>query len=434
LFVFGKESLPSWYLFMKVLWFTNILLPVACEHLGFSASKGGGWMEALRINIERYYSEVDLHIASFSMSKFDPFRIGNATYYAIEKDKPSGRIKNILKNWKHTRYSDKELQQCIDLVDMCNPNLIHVHGSESLFGLVQETTSIPVVISLQGILMSYQSFSFSGIGVADRLRIERMSEFIKGRGLTHQQIVEMNQARIEERICSNCKFFLGRTEWDKSIALLMNPKASYNTVGEILREPFHTTSWDNSNLRKQIVFATTSSALRKGILVLLDAIGILRRKGFNNINLRLAGSIKKQAIWPLINRHIIKNEIEQSVIFLGSLSAKELAIELSQSSVFVHPSFIDNSPNSLAEAMMIGTPCVATAVGGVPSMLEHNKEGLLCTPGDAFGLAAAIREVFAQEKKSLLFSVNARKKAKRIHDNRSVTLQLLQAYKDISKK
>ena len=413
---------------MKVLWFTNIMLPSACEYLGIPASKAGGWMEALRVNLERYFPEIDLHIASFSIAKFKPFHIGNATYYAIKKDRQSGRIKYILRNWKHTRYSDKELMECNDLVDICKPDLIHVHGSENLFGLVQETTSIPVIISLQGILMSYQSFCFPGIGFTDRLRIERLSEFVKGRSLTHLEIEEKNQARIEERICSNCKYFLGRTEWDKSIALLMNPNASYYSVGEILREPFYSTSWDNSNLKKQIVFATISSGLRKGILVLLDAIGILRRKGFKNVNLRLAGSIKNQITWPLVTRHITKNEIKQNVTFLGALNAKELAIELSQSSVFVHPSFIDNSPNSLAEAMLVGTPCVATAVGGVLSMLENNKDGLLCTPGDPYSLAVGIGTILREEKHSFEFSRKAQIRANARHNRRQIVQDLVLAY------
>ena len=51
----------------------------------------------------------------------------------------------------------------------------------------------------------------------------------------------------------------------------------------------------------------------------------------------------------------------------------------------------ENFPHAIVEALAVGTPVVATAVGGVPEIVEDGQNGLLVPSGDAQGLAAAIR-------------------------------------------
>lgn len=416
---------------MKVLWFTNIMLPVVREHLGLPPAIGGGWMEALRMNLERYYPDISLRIAAFSNVDFESFSSGNATYCPIVRDRPLGRVKNILRNWKHTRYSDIELQQCIDLVTICNTDMIHVHGSENLFGLIQNNTDIPVAISLQGLIISIQNYSMPGLLIYDKLRIRLTKSFLKGQGPIHSAIEIHTQADMEKRILSNCRYFMGRTEWDRTIAKLMNPEASYYHVGRILREPFYHSIWQESSLEAHSVFSTISGAVRKGLLVLLDSIGILKRRGYEDIKLRLAGTIKDQPNWTLIKRRIANNQIKSNVQFLGPLSAEDLSIELASNSVFVHPSYIDNSPNSLAEAMIVGIPCVATAVGGIPSMLDDHKDGLLCTPGDPYSIAAAVNMIFSDENMAITYSNHAKERAFHRNDAKTIVNSLHEAYKDI---
>ena len=62
--------------------------------------------------------------------------------------------------------------------------------------------------------------------------------------------------------------------------------------------------------------------------------------------------------------------------------------ELRRAHVFAISSYIENSPNSLCEAMQAGMPCVATYAGGIPSLVEDGRTGLLFPPGDAPLLAS----------------------------------------------
>jgi glycosyltransferase involved in cell wall biosynthesis len=61
--------------------------------------------------------------------------------------------------------------------------------------------------------------------------------------------------------------------------------------------------------------------------------------------------------------------------------------------LFVHVSWTEGVPQVLVEALACGTPIVATAVGGVPTALDHGNAGLLVPPGDAVALADAIENL-----------------------------------------
>jgi glycosyltransferase involved in cell wall biosynthesis len=63
---------------------------------------------------------------------------------------------------------------------------------------------------------------------------------------------------------------------------------------------------------------------------------------------------------------------------------------LRDSDLFAFPSLMEAFPNAVMEAMAAGLPVVATATGGVPELVDHERNGLLAPPGDARALAAAL--------------------------------------------
>ena len=105
-----------------------------------------------------------------------------------------------------------------------------------------------------------------------------------------------------------------------------------------------------------------------------------------------------------------------------------MAEELARAQVFALPSFGENSPNSLAEAMLVGTPVVAAFVGGVPSMVR-DEETALCFPvGDEIVMAECLRKALSEEALAAQLAQNAQRVARQRHDPKSVAQRMLEIY------
>jgi glycosyltransferase involved in cell wall biosynthesis len=83
------------------------------------------------------------------------------------------------------------------------------------------------------------------------------------------------------------------------------------------------------------------------------------------------------------------------VIFAGQVN--DVWPFYSAADVFVLPSHSEGSPNVLLEAMAAGIPIVATEVGGVPEMVEHNQSAMLVPANDPTALAAAIARILGDQ-------------------------------------
>jgi glycosyltransferase involved in cell wall biosynthesis len=83
---------------------------------------------------------------------------------------------------------------------------------------------------------------------------------------------------------------------------------------------------------------------------------------------------------------------------LGSTSRSGVVEWLRAADAAVLPSDWENFPHFAVEALAAGTPVVATAVGGVPEIIESGVNGILVHAGDADALASAIQSLFADDR------------------------------------
>lgn len=101
----------------------------------------------------------------------------------------------------------------------------------------------------------------------------------------------------------------------------------------------------------------------------------------------------------------------EGVRFLGTLPRSELPSWYQRASIFVAPSFWDNSPNTIYEAMACGAPVVATRVGGIPELVDDGETGLLVPPSDEHALAAALIALLGDPARRERMGKCAREKA-----------------------
>jgi glycosyltransferase involved in cell wall biosynthesis len=125
----------------------------------------------------------------------------------------------------------------------------------------------------------------------------------------------------------------------------------------------------------------------KGVTGLLEAAATLREEGF---------PIKVMIIGDGPERSVVENVtnamgLKETVIMAGFREdAREL---MALFDVFVLPSLTEGTPMALLEAMSIGLPVVASAVGEIPALIRSGENGILISPGEADQIVYAVRSI-----------------------------------------
>lgn len=123
---------------------------------------------------------------------------------------------------------------------------------------------------------------------------------------------------------------------------------------------------------------------KKGHADLLEALALLPQHPKVTLELVGDGELRRE-----LTEHARRLGLEAAVRFHGERSKLQVAELMRQADLFVLPSLFENLPCVLIEAMASGLPSVATAVGGVPDLVDE-ASGVLCPPHDPSALAAAI--------------------------------------------
>ena len=122
---------------------------------------------------------------------------------------------------------------------------------------------------------------------------------------------------------------------------------------------------------------------------------------------------------------------ENNVRFNGKKTASELAKELSRATFYVHPSHVDNSPNSLCEAQIVGTPTISTHIGGIPSLVKDGVTGYLFEDGDFEQLSNIVARKYMLDDELTNVSINTKHVASLRHDRIRIVEDLLITYQEI---
>jgi len=120
------------------------------------------------------------------------------------------------------------------------------------------------------------------------------------------------------------------------------------------------------------------------------------------------------------------------VQYTGPLDAAAMRQAYLDADLFLLPSYSENSPNSLGEAMLLGLPCVASAAGGIPDMLQSGVQGMLYgAAGDDAALSAAILQVLALPDHGTALGTAAQIRARVTHDAAKNTAQMIEIYRKV---
>ncbi|KYP13049.1 glycosyltransferase [Flavihumibacter sp. CACIAM 22H1] len=415
---------------MKVLWFTNTPSNAAAE-LG-AVSKGGGWISSLETLVTQTTS-IELGIAFFYPMKEDKKILkGNTTYFAIalEEKNALSRIKDrFLLNLP----TDSKIYKLLKIIDQFKPDLIHVFGSEEVFGMVAKYVNTPVVLHIQGILTPYLDNWFPrGISNGSIFRKTPVLDSLRGTGLFFDYRTLSKMASRERQIFSHCKFYMGRTYWDESVSKLLSPGSSYFHCEEVIRPLFNEHHWQMPAKHTTLKISTTINPnIYKGLDIVLKTAVLLKQKAKLDFEWNIYGIHGSHTLVKLFEELLNGSFESNNVTFHGPVNAEQLVEYLCQSHVFVHPSHIDNSPNSVCEAMLLGMPVIAANTGGVASLLVDGEEGLLYPDNDQYLLARHIIELGQDPDKAVGLGQKARTRAVKRHNPQEIIKSLQEIYQAI---
>ena len=397
----------------RILWFTSRPAPAVIQKLHRSAKGSGYWINSL-LEALRPRANVRLGVATIRTGTGDlAFEQDGIEYFVIDRPRLLGEL-----TWRD------QLRRCVELARQWQPDLIHVHGTETLYGLVGPRVDCPTVISLQGLLSVYQRQFWGTLSMREILAAHSLTEVLRGAGLFWEWRRQGRNAVRESEILRQARHVLGRTLWDRAHAAELAPQARYSWVGEILRPTFYGEPWQLDSVERDSVIFTNAGSPRRGVETALEAAALVRR-GRPRLGVKLGGDLRG-AYGAFIRRKARQLGLE--VECLGYLDDEMMRRRLLQSHVFVLPSYLENSSNSLAEAMLVGMPCVASCGGGTPSMIDDGRTGLMFSPGDAAVLAQRIEMLLCDDELAVSLAQAARAQALMRHDPDRVVDQLLGAY------
>lgn len=378
---------------MKILWITNLLLPEAYHILTNQERKGsGGWLEASAKALVRS-GDVELYIASASplVKEMDSFKGTKIHYYVIP----------FVQNYNPLQY-ESFMQRIWEEVA---PDVVHIHGTEYPYGLAYINVAGPerVVVSMQGVMGRIAEHYTDGLGKLQIFSHITLRD-LRLKTIFGEKKEYLKRAIVEKATIVKAKYIIGRTSFDKAYVMSVNSSCEYLTSNESLRDSFYLQRWAYNNCTPYTIFLSQSNYPVKGLHQFLKAVPLIKAK-YPDVKVRIAGEditrhktkdeIIKYSGYGSIIFHLIKKlSLEDCVAFTGLLSEKEMAQEYLKANVFVCPSTCENSSNSIAEAQILGVPCIASDRGGNPDMISDSRFGSLFEFNDTEALADCVCRAF----------------------------------------
>ncbi len=415
---------------MKVLWIVNTIFPYPAEQIGIDKTAFGGWLNGLSTSLKKY-DNIELAIATLyngkNIKKFDD---GKVIYYLIPGIFNEKYDKKLEKYWKEINADFK-------------PDLVHIHGTEFPHGLAYQNAckDTKTIVSIQGLVSSIAKVYLANIHVKEIIKNITLRDILKKDNILQAQKKFYKRGIYEKEIIKNATAILGRTTWDYANCKAINDKLTYYTLNETLRDEFYKNNWDINNVEKHTIFISQGAYPIKGLHYALKALNIMKNK-YPDVKLYVAGdnitkrnTLEQKLKLSGYGRYIInlieKYKLNNNVIFLDVLSEEKILDRLLKTHVFVSPSAIENSSNSLGEAMLLGMPCVASNVGGTMDMLVHKKEGFLYPYTEPAMLAYYISQYFENNDLCIEYGKNAKQVASQRHNPQENTKKIIDIYKSI---
>lgn len=437
---------------MKILWLCNICPPAVAIALGQEYSVREGWITgALNQYLEgqELQEEMELGICFPAEGELAFLKQRTVLRPLGEGDaKTTGRtvaLYGFAENLKTPEIYDAGMEKRFaEILSDFEPDLVHIFGTEFPHALAMTRVFAKperTLVGLQGMVGECAKEYMADLPEAVQRRVT-FRDLVRRDSMKQQQEKFRLRGEREKEVLAACGHVTGRTEFDRKSSLKCNPDLIYHKMNETMRSCFYDGKWSLENCRKYEIFISQGDYPLKGFHYLLEAMPEILKE-FPEAHITVAGnSITGYSTWKeklkisgygkYLRECMKKWELTDKVNVLGRLDAEQMKAAFLTAHVFVCPSSVENSPNSLGEAMLLGVPCVASRAGGIPDMAADGISALYFEKGNPKELAEQICRIFRERELAERLSAGAVMRARENHNAAANNQRLFEIYKSIA--
>lgn len=426
---------------MRILWVCNIMLPAIAEELGVEYSVREGWLSGI---LNRLLLEAD---AGVELGICFP---AEGELRAMRKRLRLGEKKmeiacyGFAEELGHPERYDVSLELRFgQILSDFQPELVHIFGTEFPHAYAcAKVWNRPerTLVGIQGLCVSCAQEYMADLPEKVR-RSRTLRDILKKDSMMEQQEKFFARAKTEEKLLKLTGHITGRTMFDKAVTSQINPGAAYHFMNETMRAGFYEGSWKMEECRRHEIFVSQADYPLKGFHYLLQAMKEILQ-ACPDASIAVAGNsvmgvdgivsrLKIPAYGKYLKKLEKRNGLSGKIRVLGRLSEEEMKRAYLSAHIFVCPSSVENSPNSVAEAQLLGVPVAASRAGGIPSVVEEGVGGLLFEKGNPHELAQAVMKVFSSDEEARALSEREREMAAEKYDGEKNYRRLLEIYGEI---
>jgi glycosyltransferase involved in cell wall biosynthesis len=421
------------------------MLPFIAKSLGHRIVVKEGWLSGLcdKLISDRDKNNITLALCFPASDSLDMVK-GDASLFV--KNSALGIDYYIFReDTVHPENYDEGMEESIGAVlEDFKPDIVHIFGTEYPHALAcVKAFNRPerTLIGIQGLCSAIADVYMADLPYSVQKK-KTFRDMLKKDGLMEQQAKFVKRGEYEKEALSMAGHVTGRTDFDKEWTRKLAPNAVYHFMNETLREDFYKDTWNIDRIERYSIFVSQGNYPIKGLHYVLDVLSDIVKE-YEETMLYVAGDvitahdslkdkIKISGYGKYLLDLIKKNRLEDHVKFVGRLESDRMCARFLKTHVFLCPSAIENSPNSVGEAMLLGVPVVSSDVGGVHNLVCNKKDGILYQKDKPEALKNAILSIFDDDKLAMSLSSNARAHALKTHDPVTNYQTLLEIYNEIN--
>lgn len=457
---------------MKILWVCNVALPEIAQKLNMEVSNKEGWLSGMIHGLLQNCGENTKESQNNSapdglqIAIAFPLSAGMEEHCTLMVEIEGAAVEcyGFYEDVRNPEIYDAGLEQRLaQIIKAAQPDILHCFGTEyphTLAACRVFPRKDRILVGIQGLCTLLAKAYFANLP-EKVIRSKTLRDILRKDSIVQQQEKFTLRGKHEVEIVKLAGNITGRTGWDRENTGAWNKNARYFEMNESLRASFYEAQWQAEECIPHTIFLSQGDYPLKGLHYMLLALPEILEK-YPDAKVYVAGNslvaygtwkekLKISAYGKYLRSLIKKYHLEDKVVFLGRMTETQMRTQYLKSHLFVCCSSLENSSNSLGEAMLLGMPCVCADVGGLPSIFEAGTDGIMykgyrneknnicdeiktgVSELDDISrrLACAVVEMWGNPEKMKEYCRNARNHARKTHDKNVNRRKMTEIYAKI---